>query len=652
MYRSFFLLSALCLCVSALEVNAGAYGTLTAGRTASDAAIAENTRAIQAALDDVGKRGGGTVLVPAGTWRVAAQDMNADWPSALLIRHNGVTLAGAGMSGGGRTTLVFRGMYRVDAGGLAYGRGHGIRFVGTNSNAAPRRDCGIRDIELDGDGRDERDVGGYTGTGNIDWISENGIRYGWDTGHKGIIVTANDCLDAIRIERVDIHDFRGEVVYGGGNGLKRLTIRNCRIANSQADLMSLTADLLCEDTIFDRTAIAYAENSMILADAAMIFRRCTFSRSDRHGVVLAQSPRTLAIPPGISGLIEHCTFSDSPEGVCLFGGDADVVVRDNRFTDVVKPLFVSADNVRCEFSYNVIRGVTTPCGIANLWAQQRDFNIHHNLLVNANGLGRDGTSIIYSDDLSGIRFENNTVVHGRTPEQSSALVAERPRFRRNVYEDSKDRHSTFYANGSALIPKSDRCWISNASTNAIVDATLATAQYVDGHELLVVGGSPTRKVRLPKSSANLVLAADIVLDGSITASLVFRSSDRKWHEQTSLQPMPSAVILDPTAGRSVQAGAAVTVSVEAVSGLGTVRRIDLLVDDVVVATDSGDPRSGPYQLVWMALAVGSRRLQARVTDSGGGVAMSAAVMVTVGGPANQAPTITRAATSSGVMVVP
>jgi hypothetical protein len=631
MIRSAILAITLTACITGLDVNAGAYGTLTAGRTVSDAAVAENTRTIQAALDDVGTRGGGTVLVPVGTWRVSAPNMNADWPSALLIRHNGVTLAGAGMTGSNRTTLVFHGMYRVDSTGQAFGRGHGIRFVGTGSNADPRRNCGIRDIELDGDGRDERDVGGYTGTGNIDWISEDGIKYGWDTGHKGIIVTANDCLDAISIERVDVHDFRGEVVYGGGFGLRRLTIRNSRIANSQADLMSLTADLICEDTVFDRTAMAYTENSLILANAAMVFRRCTFSRSDRHGVVLAQSPRTLPIPPGVSALIENCTFSSSPEGACLFGGNADVVIRDNRFTDVVKPLFVSADNLRCEFAFNTIRGVTTPCGIAILWAQQRDFYIHHNLLVNSSSLGRDGTCLIYSDDLSGIRFEHNTIARGRTPEQSSTLGTERPRIRRNVYDDCEDRHSTFYVNGTTVVPKGDQCWVWNATTSATVDASLATTQYVDGHELLVTGGTPTRKVRLPKASPNLVLAADILLDGSTSARFVFNGSDRKWHQQTTPQPLPTASITHPTTGSSLATGVAVSVSVNAVAGIGTVRRVELLVDNAVVATDSGDPRSGPYVLLWVPSVAGTRQLRARVTDSAGGVTVGAIVQVTIGG---------------------
>ncbi len=76
-------------------------------------------------------------------------------------------------------------------------------------------------------------------------------------------------------------------------------------------------------------------------------------------------------------------------------------------------------------------------------------------------------------------------------------------------------------------------------------------------------------------------------------------------------------------------GSTVSVSVEAVSGTGTVTRVELLVDGVVVATDTGDPRSGPYQLNWTAGPIGSRQLRARVTDSSGGATTSAPITVTI-----------------------
>lgn len=51
------------------------------------------TSAIQAALDQAGAQGGGVVFLPAGTYRIQPQ---ADQKAALMLRHSGVVLRGAG----------------------------------------------------------------------------------------------------------------------------------------------------------------------------------------------------------------------------------------------------------------------------------------------------------------------------------------------------------------------------------------------------------------------------------------------------------------------------------------------------------------------------------------------------------------------------
>ena len=84
-------------------------------------------------------------------------------------------------------------------------------------------------------------------------------------------------------------------------------------------------------------------------------------------------------------------------------------------------------------------------------------------------------------------------------------------------------------------------------------------------------------------------------------------------------------------GSTLPTGSAVAVSVNTTTGIGTVRRVELLVDDVVVATDTGDPRSGPYLLSWTPSTVGAKALRSRVTDSAGGVTTSTTVNVMIGG---------------------
>ena len=75
-----------------VDVTDPAYG---ADRTGTQDA----TAAIQAAIDDVGAEGGGTVLLPAGTYRVLPPD---DSRAVLHVAHDGVLLRG---EGAGRTRL-------------------------------------------------------------------------------------------------------------------------------------------------------------------------------------------------------------------------------------------------------------------------------------------------------------------------------------------------------------------------------------------------------------------------------------------------------------------------------------------------------------------------------------------------------------------
>lgn len=55
--------------------------------------VSDSTAAIQAAIDDVGSQGGGTVYLPEGTYALSVQPGTR---YALSIRHNNVVLAGAG----------------------------------------------------------------------------------------------------------------------------------------------------------------------------------------------------------------------------------------------------------------------------------------------------------------------------------------------------------------------------------------------------------------------------------------------------------------------------------------------------------------------------------------------------------------------------
>ena len=64
------------------------------------------TAAIQAALDQAGAKGGGVVFLPAGTYRIQPA---ADQKAALMLRHSGVVLRGAGAD----KTFLFNDTYQM-----------------------------------------------------------------------------------------------------------------------------------------------------------------------------------------------------------------------------------------------------------------------------------------------------------------------------------------------------------------------------------------------------------------------------------------------------------------------------------------------------------------------------------------------------------
>lgn len=101
---------------------------------------AATTAAINEACDYVGQRGGGTVLLPAGTiWLTNTNAGAASWDNwrAIWLRHNGVKLRGAGR---GVTVLKL-----VDGANC-----HVIKIGQRASGTLIVTDCGVSDLSIDG----------------------------------------------------------------------------------------------------------------------------------------------------------------------------------------------------------------------------------------------------------------------------------------------------------------------------------------------------------------------------------------------------------------------------------------------------------------------------------------------------------------------
>lgn len=204
--------------------------------------VTNDTAAIQAAIDAAKTAGGGLVWIPAGEYKVqpsVAADGFGTGGYALRFTeaYTNITIMGAGPTLSKLVFYVYGGLdpatnWEVVQGSVS--RGNIITFQATSSITQEISDITISNLELDGNAPP-------TGAHNIPPSLIDGT--GWDVTHHGVGFYPGQTASNIIIENCYLHDFRGEIIsYSGGN-LASIYVRNCRIARTEADGISMTADL-------------------------------------------------------------------------------------------------------------------------------------------------------------------------------------------------------------------------------------------------------------------------------------------------------------------------------------------------------------------------------------------------------------------------
>lgn len=250
--------------------------------------VADDTHAIQAAIDHVASQGGGTVHIPAGTYRIMPQRdaaLGAE-TNALRIRGDNVRITGDGPQ---VSRLIFRvagdrnpsdSFDIVHRGGQpAAWRGSAIAIEGTDTTDRPRHDIVIENLEIDG--------GAYPGnTGDRTHPAPPETGAGWDVTHRGILIVPDRAYRGLRFVNLDVHNFRGEIIYGGGSGIDDVIIENCDIHSTNGDGIAVSASLVLRDCRISDCATACVENLHFAKEARYINNR--FSNA-AIGVVLQTS---------------------------------------------------------------------------------------------------------------------------------------------------------------------------------------------------------------------------------------------------------------------------------------------------------------------------------------------------------------------------
>lgn len=227
---------------------------------------ADDTPAIQAAIDHVQGQGGGVVYLPAGTYRIMPQQSigagDFRYANALRISGNNITLIGDGPT---LSRLRFRtlndnnptdGFERRSWQGYGEGdiwRGSAIHVNGTSDPAHPYRNIVIAELEVDG--------GAYPGNTRLaDGTNRKGAVEGWDISHKGILLAHDLHLRGVTLRNLHLHNFRGEVIYGGGPYVDDVVIEGCDIHSSAGDGISISAGQVIRDNRIHDIAHACVES--------------------------------------------------------------------------------------------------------------------------------------------------------------------------------------------------------------------------------------------------------------------------------------------------------------------------------------------------------------------------------------------------------
>jgi hypothetical protein len=307
----------------------------------------DDTLAIRRALATARSAGGATVYFPAGTYNFAPQPTDKGWtpetfksgdPYAVFdLSFSNVALVGDGPK---KSVLSFHTLGLTDPvthyskTGSSYvkiKRGAAF-FVYGGANGAVLTNIQFKDIRVTGNAPG-------TGDATVGGIPSNGD--GWDVTNKGLWISGPVPVDNVILNNVEFDGFRGEILYYGGNG-KRVTILNSYLHDSNADAISMSADVYVANTRiaqsyngFENLAANGIERTVIVNSLIDGY----WGKSKTHnGVVF--------IGVGDSGLyLTGCTIQNCANGVYLAEFADNITIQGNLFSDDGIGIFWKAFNL-------------------------------------------------------------------------------------------------------------------------------------------------------------------------------------------------------------------------------------------------------------------------------------------------------------------
>lgn len=494
--------------------------------------IADDTASIQAAIDFVSASGGGLVYLPAGTYKIKPQAsiaVDASRANALRIAADNVVLSGDGPS---LTKLTFRVFgdrdptnsyelhpwYSQDGSPNVW-RGSAIYIAGGEDPAHPRSHITIENLEIDGGARP-----GNTGDRTVPANTQTGE--GWDISHKGIHLQEDRHHRGLVIRNVHAHDFRGEIVFGGGGFIDDVRIEDCELHGTNGDCLSLAASQVVRGCRFHDAANACVENAHFAKQARYIGNQ--FSNA-RIGLAI----RSAWDSPHPAEISDNVFTECADHGVYLNMESGTTLISDNKFIDCGYSLPQHAS-----LALEPGRGQTA-LAIGGIVIRNNQFLRHDrdggagialncrsgrklkSVVISGNFIGSSAAGaerakrflvpIAYGfaagADVDGIHISKN--IYYRTQKHVENLLARAeiggpmPAMSDNQaigFQDAVNNMVAVDARGVVRLHNEGPTALMPTGDGEPITPRLNPADYVQGQKLVITNGSATRKIYLPQTS--------------------------------------------------------------------------------------------------------------------------------------------------------
>jgi hypothetical protein len=519
-----------------------------------------NSNTLNSAIVSMGILDGGTILLPEGTFYLGT-DLTVN-NRAITIGFDNITISGAGMH---KTILRTNGKWNSNL----KKRGHGVVIDGTKSGN-PLTNITLKNFQLDGQS-------GWTG--KYKWPADPLTGDGWDITHKGIAMI-NTQVSNVIIENVYVHRFKGEILYTGGMKVGNVTVRGCKLADTNGSCFNLYgANLLIENTEFSGPTRFWVEltaraNQGGYPTNKTVFRNNTFKNAVGN---IGFAIGSCGDGSSHEVVVDSNTFEDAPSGVFLWGGGAvgPYTITKNTFKNIggtfnestgalmdieygggIEP-GVRNFNKNITFSNNKIEKCSGPLvTFSGSWASgaynSPGYEEIENVIIDTNYFewnttenNKDRAIIEYGSTnswvdnakvsylLKNVCITNNHFVNGLNPTQVGIVnTGTRPKFVGNNYSNvtytAGNGVFAISANSPKIIPVFDKVQVF-ADTD-LVTAVMETNQYSDGSEIEITGGTKQARIKFALSAPTYMVTKERILAGSDTLVLKFNSNLQRWVE--------------------------------------------------------------------------------------------------------------------------